>query len=405
MVVVFDPQNSGIAGNMVLGAMLDLGADPDITTDLMEYSGSYFGDVTVKIKKTKKSEISATLAEVKCKDKDTITYNDLIGRLEKINHENISKDVLNFSKRVFKTLATAESKVHGMNLNDIHFHEVGAADAVADVIGTAYCFHSLGFPSKRIYSLPVALGGGRVQNVHGNLKIPAPATIEILRGVPVMGGPVDFELTTPTGAALLVNMVDEFCTNYPLIINRKIGYGAGDMDLEIPNVLRIVMADSTIPMDKISILETNLDNVTGEVLGHVFDRLLNEGALDVSLISTVMKKNRPGHLLRVISKPHDCDRLSEVIFRETGTLGVRVLPYVHRNILKRKLIPIKLKIKGYTRIINVKVGMINDEIINYSPEYEDAKSIANELKVPLKVVMRKAEEIFKVSINNQELDE
>ncbi|GAB4315178.1 MAG: nickel pincer cofactor biosynthesis protein LarC [Methanobacteriaceae archaeon] len=403
MVFVFDPQNSGIAGNMVVGAMIDLGADPNITADLMEFSGSYFGDVTVKIKKTKKSEILATLAEVKCKDKETITYKDLIERLEKINHENISKDVLNFSKRVFKTLAVAESKVHGINLNDIHFHEVGAADAVADVIGTAYCFHSLGFPSKRVYSLPVALGGGRVQNIHGNLTIPAPATVEILKGVPVMGGPIDFELTTPTGAALLVNMVDEFCTYYPLIINRKIGYGAGDMDLEIPNVLRILMADSTVPTDKISLLETNLDNVTGEVLGHVFDRLLNEGALDVSLISTVMKKNRPGHLLRVICKPQDRDRLSEVIFRETGTLGVRVLPYVHRNILKRKIIPIKLDIKGYTRKINVKVGIIHDEIINYSPEYEDAKSIANELKVPLKVVMRKAEETFKRSINNQEL--
>jgi len=403
MVVLFDPQNSGIAGNMVVGAMIDLGADPDITTDLMEYSGSYFGDVTVKINKTKKSEILATLAEVKCKDKETITYKDLIERLNKINHEQISKDVLNFSKKVFKTLAVAESKVHGINLKDIHFHEVGAADAVADIVGTAYCFHSLGFPSKRVYSLPVALGGGRVRNFHGTLTVPAPATIEILKGVPVMGGPVNFELTTPTGAALLINMVDEFCTNYPLIINRKIGYGAGDMDLEIPNVLRILMAESYVPTDKISILETNLDNVSGEILGHVFDRLLNEGALDVSLISTVMKKNRPGHLLRVISKPQDRDRLSEVIFRETGTLGIRVLPYVHRNILKRKIIPIKLDIKGHTRTIHVKVGMIDNEIINYNPEYDDAKSIANELKVPLKVVMRKAEETFKTSINNQGL--
>ena len=403
MVVLFDPQNSGIAGNMVVGAMLDLGADPDITTDLMEYSGSYFGDIDVKINKTKKSEILATLVEVKCKDKETITYKDLIERLNKINHEQLSKVVLNFSKKVFKTLAVAESKVHGINLKDIHFHEVGAADAVADIVGTAYCFHSLGFSSKRVYSLPVALGGGRVRNFHGTLTVPAPATIEILKGVPVMGGPVNFELTTPTGAALLINMVDEFCTNYPLIINRKIGYGAGDMDLKIPNVLRILMAESTVPTDKISILETNLDSVSGEILGHVFDRLLNEGALDVSLISTVMKKNRPGHLLRVISKPQDRDRLMEVIFRETGTLGIRVLPYVHRNILKRKIIPIKLDIKGQTRTIHVKVGMIDNEIINYNPEYDDAKSIANELKVPLKVVIRKAEETFKTSINNQGL--
>ncbi|MCC7558068.1 MAG: nickel pincer cofactor biosynthesis protein LarC [Methanobacteriaceae archaeon] len=403
MVVIFDPQNSGISGNMVVGAMINLGAEPDSTADLMEYAGSYFGDVTVNIKETKKSGILATFAEVKCTDREPVRYSDFIKKFDKIEHENISKDVLNFSKKVFKTLALAESKVHGTTLDKIHFHEVGAADAVADVIGTAYCFHSLGLHSKRVLSAPVALGGGRIKSMHGSLTVPAPATIEILKGVPVMGGPVNFELTTPTGAALLVNMVDEFCTNYPLVINRKIGYGAGRMDLEIPNILRILMADSTVPTDKISILETNLDNVTGEVLGHVFDRLLDEGALDVSLISTIMKKNRPGHILRVISKPEDCDRLSEVIFRETGTLGVRVLPYVHRNILKRKIIPINLDINGVTRMIHVKVGIIGDEIINYSPEYEDAKLISSELKVPLKIVMKKAEEVFKRYVNSGKL--
>ncbi|MGC9516445.1 MAG: nickel pincer cofactor biosynthesis protein LarC [Methanomicrobiales archaeon] len=400
MVVVFDPQNAGIAGNMILGAMIDLGVDPDIVIDIMEYSASYFGDVSVDINKIRKSGISSTFVNIKCKDREPISYINLIAKLENIKHENISREVLIFAKKVFKTLALAESKVHAKSIDKIHFHEVGAADAVADIIGAAYCFNKFEFQSKKIYSMPVALGGGIIESRHGRLAVPAPATLEILKGAPVMGGPVNYELTTPTGAALLVNIVDEFSTHYPMIINRKIGYGAGSMDLEIPNVLRILVADKTIPADKISILETNLDNVTGEVLGHVFDRLLEEGALDVSLIATIMKKNRPGHMLRVIAKPQDCELLSEVIFRETGTLGVRILPYVHRNILKRKIIPINMDINGKTRTIHVKVGMIGEDIINYNPEYEDAKLISTELKLPLKLVIKKAEQAFKKYMNN-----
>jgi uncharacterized protein (TIGR00299 family) protein len=180
-----------------------------------------------------------------------------------------------------------------------------------------------------------------------------------------------------------------------LINTRKIGYGAGKFDLEVPNVLRVVNGDSIVPTDNISILETNLDSVTGEVIGHTFDKLLEAGALDVTVIPVLMKKNRPGHLLRVITKPADSDAVAEAIIRETGTLGVRTLPYVHRNIVKREMVPVKLDIGGIEYDIQIKIGMIGDEIINYSPEYEDAKKIASETGMPLKEVMKKANTSFK----------
>ncbi len=397
MLVVIDPQNSGIAGNMVLGALVDMGLNPESLIDVMEHYASYFGDINVKITDVKKAEISATYVDVECHDKESIRYTELLERLDKIKHEEVLPDVLKFAKRVFKTIAEAESKVHGTTIQKVHFHEVGAADAVADIIGTSYGFHKLDFNSKKVYGMPVALGGGRIKSKHGILSVPAPATLEILKNVPVFGGPVDQELTTPTGASIFVNVVDEFCSFYPIIMNRKIGYGAGKHDLEIPNLLRIIEGDSQVPTDSVSILETNLDNVTGEVIGHMFQKLLEVGARDVTVIPTLTKKNRPGHLLRVITKPSDCDKISEAIIRETGTLGVRVLPYVHRNITSRKIIPVELDINGIKREIRIKVGTIGDEIISSKVEYEDAKKLSQETGISLKDVMLMADEAFRRS--------
>lgn len=395
MAVILDPQNSGISGNMVLGALIDLGADKEGAIEVMEHYSSYFGDINIKVDKVNKLGISASYVDVKSQDEGVIKYRELLKTLEKINNHKMDSSALEFSKKVFRTLAEAESKVHGTDLDEVHFHEVGAADAVADIIGSAYCFYDLEFNLKKIYGMPVALGGGRIQSKHGNLSVPAPATIEILKNVLVFGGPEDHELTTPTGAALYVNMVDETRKFYPLINNKKIGYGAGKLDLSIPNVLKILYGHSVTSTDNISILETNLDNITGEVIGHTFNRLLDAGALDVAVVPQFMKKNRPGHLLRVIARPGDCNNVSEAIIRETGTLGVRILPYVHRNIVERDIIPIKIVIDEIESDINVKIGKIGDEIISYSPEYEDAKKIADETGIPLKDVMKRASETFK----------
>lgn len=401
MVVIIDSQNTGIAGNMVIGALLDLGADLEGARDVMEYYASYFGDIIIKINKVKKSGIQATYVDIKCEDKGVIRYDELLERLDKIKHEKVPENVLEFSKKVFRTLAEAEAQVHGTSLKKVHFHEVGAADAVADILGTAYCFHQLKLDSEKIYGMPVALGGGRIESQHGSLPVPAPATLEILKNVPIFGGPVNYELTTPTGAALLVNMVDEFSEFYPLLTSRKVGYGAGKLELSFPNILRILVGDSQVPTDQVTILETNLDNVTGEVLGHSFKSLMDAGALDVIIIPTITKKNRPGHLLRVIVKPGDCDVVSEAIIRETGTLGVRVLPYVHRNIAERKILPIEVDIAGIKRKIRIKVGVMGEEIVSVRPEYEDARKMADETEVPLKEVMRRADEAFKRMLDGE----
>ncbi|MDO5836547.1 MAG: nickel pincer cofactor biosynthesis protein LarC, partial [Methanobacterium sp.] len=260
--------------------------------------------------------------------------------------------------------------------------------AVADIMGVSFALHDLGLGKEKVFGLPPAMGGGRIKTDHGNLSVPAPATLEILKNVPARGGPVNHELTTPTGAALLVNMVDEFTDFYPLITNKKVAYGAGKLDLEFPNVLRIILGTSPIPTDKISILETNLDDVTGEVLGHTVDRLMEEGALDVTIIPTIAKKNRPAHLLRVITTLGMAEKLSETIIRETGTLGVRTIPYVHRNIVNREIVPVWVELGGKSLKVRVKVAKIGEEIVNVTVEYEDARKISEKLKMPLKDVIR-----------------
>jgi pyridinium-3,5-bisthiocarboxylic acid mononucleotide nickel chelatase len=388
MVLIIDPQQAGISGNMVIGALINLGATLKTVKEIMGHYGSYFGEITVNIEDVHKSGISATFVDVKCTDHKPIAYQSLLETLDEIEHEKITPPILNFAKKVFQTLAIAESHVHGVNLDKIHFHEVGAADAVADIIGASYAFHELGLSHQKVYGLPPALGGGRIKSDHGNLTVPAPATLEILKNIPVIGGPVNHELTTPTGAALLVNMVDEFSEFYPLITNKKIAYGAGSLDLDYPNVLRLVSGISPIPTDKISILETNLDDVTGEVLGHTVDRLMEKGALDVTIIPTIAKKNRPAHLLRVISKSNMNSILSETIIRETGTLGVRTIPYVHRNIVSREIIPVEVDFNGHPKTVRIKVAKIGEEIVNVTVEYEDARKVSEEIQMPLKDVIR-----------------
>jgi len=388
MALIIDPQQAGISGNMVIGALINLGATAEIVKEIMEHYGSYFGEITVNIEDVNKSGISTTFVNVKCSDHKPIAYPILLETLEEIEHEKITSPILNFAKKVFQTLAIAEAHVHGVDMDKIHFHEVGAADAVADVIGASYAFHELGLSHQKVYGLPPALGGGRIKSDHGNLTVPAPATLEILKNIPAMGGPVNHELTTPTGAALLVNMVDEFSEFYPLITNKKIAYGAGSHDLNYPNVLRLVLGTSPIPTDKISILETNLDDVTGEVLGHTVDRLMEKGALDVTIIPTIAKKNRPAHLLRVISKSSMNSILSETIIRETGTLGVRTIPYVHRNIVSREIIPVEVDFNGQPKTVRIKVAKIGEEIVNVTVEYEDARKVSEEIQMPLKDVIR-----------------
>ena len=319
----------------------------------------------------------------KLEKKDSIHYPDFI---EKIKELNLDERVIKTSIKVFERIAIAESKVHGKTLETVHFHEVGASDAVADVIGSIYAYYSLNLDNQKIIGLPIAVGGGRVNTAHGIIPVPAPAVVEILKDAKMIGGPVSSELATPTGAAIYMEICDEIKEFIPLIKTKNTGYGAGKKDFDHPNVLRIIESSNITESDRIDVIETNIDHLTGEEIGYLFNKLQEKGARDVSITPMIMKKNRPGNLLKVISKKEDRENIIESIFKETGSLGIRITPNIHRGISKREFIKQTFNINNKYYEVNFKIGYLNDEIISKRPEYEDLKSIAEDTGIPLKKI-------------------
>ena len=385
MTIIIDPQSSGIAGNMIIGALVDLGADQYKLKEVMENSAREFGKIEVNFKKQIKQGISSTFCHVEMLDHaDSICFKDFI---TKINDLNLDEKVKTKSVRVFERIAEAESKVHGESLDEIHFHEVGASDAVADVIGSIYAYYELELNKEKIIGLPVAVGGGCVETTHGTMPVPAPAVLEILNGLNFNGGPVTSELATPTGCAIYAEICDEFQKFIPLTSPQKVGYGAGKKDFNHPNILRIIQSEDACESDEIDVIETNIDHLTGEEIGYLFDKLMSFGASDVSITPIIMKKNRHGSLLKVICKPEYRDILVERIFEETGSLGIRIIPHIHRGMAKREFVKKNVNIDGKNYEITFKIGYVNDKIISERPEYEDLKKIAEETGLALKKVM------------------
>ncbi len=387
MAIIIDPQGSGISGNMLIGALVDLGADKNKIKEITEMASKDFGGVETTISKINKSGIDSTFCSVKTLDSKHphnhgTHYKGLIEKIDKLN-DVLPDEVITKSKEVFKVIALAESKVHGKSLDEIHFHEVGAADAVCDVIGTVYGFYLLGLNKEKIIGLPISVGGGRANTAHGIVSIPAPATCEILKGIKFMGGPVDSELATPTGCALYRVLCDEYLDFIPNIKAESIGYGAGSKDFKHPNVLRIIKTEDTKKKSEINVLETNVDHLSGEELGYLYDRLLDAGARDVIMIPIFMKKNRPGQLIQVICKDEQIENLLNVLFEETGTLGIRISPKTHRGTASRKFIKIPVEINNKEYKINFKIGYHNGRIISKRAEFEDTKKIAKETGLSL----------------------
>lgn len=381
MTIIIDPQGSGIAGNMLIGAFVDLGADADELKEIMEKSAKNFGGVEVGFEKANKHGIESTFCHVEMNKQDPpISYPEFV---EKIKSLNIDDQVKEKSIRVFERIAKAEAKVHGKSLEKIHFHEVGTSDAVADVIGSIYAYYSLGFDNQKIIGLPIAVGGGRVKTSHGSIPVPVPAVVEILKGAKMIGGPVDSELATPTGTAIYMELCDEIKEFIPLIKAKKVGYGAGKKDFEYPNVLRIIESEDTVENNTIDVIETNIDHLTGEEIGYLFDKLLDKGASDVSITPLIMKKNRQGSLLKVITRKEHREELIETIFKETGSLGIRIAQNMHRGVAKREFKKETFEINGKNYEATFKIGYVNGEMISRRPEYEDLKRIANETGLPL----------------------
>lgn len=407
MVVVIDPQVSGLAGNMFIGAFIDLGADKEKIKDVITNYAKEFGDIQVDINKKSKSGVMTTFADIQTHDNSARHFPDIINKLDKITKEKYSEDntvikSVELAKKIFKTLADAESEVHGKNLEELHFHEVGCADAVADIVGASYAYHLLNFDDEKVYSLPVATGSGCVNTQHGILPVPAPAVLNILKNIPTIGGEVDTELATPTGSAILVNITDEYTSSMPLLKNKTIGYGSGKKDLKILNALRIIKADDDSKENVITVLETNIDTLSGEILGGLYDTLLNEGARDVCITPTIMKKNRPGHIVKVITRPENAEHLVNVLMEETGTLGVRMLPHVHRGVAIRENIIHNIKIKDNDEKIRFKIGEINGKIIKCSPEYDDLKILSDKTGIPVKDLKDYIEQDYKINVRSED---
>lgn len=377
---------SGISGDMNLGAMVDLGVDQNhLVQELnkLELSG-----YTVDFSRTKKKGIEGTRAHVILEDMHHHGHNDVHRNLKNINTiietAKLSDAVKTLSKKIFLTVAEAEAKVHGTTIDKIHFHEVGAVDSIVDIVGAAICFDKL--KVDKVVCTPIELGGGFVECRHGIFPVPAPATVEIVKNIPVKTGAVQFETTTPTGAAILATIVDEFTARGAFSFE-KTGYGIGYHDLDIPNVLRVslcsdVTARKDLQSRKAVVIECNIDDMNPEHYDFVFNRLFDVGADDVFLTQTQMKKSRPGVLVSVVCPLETEDKIIETLLVETTTLGVRKYT-VDKLAIKRDYTLVSTEFGDIT----VKTGHLGGRCIKAKPEYEECKKSALLHHVPIQKVV------------------
>jgi uncharacterized protein (TIGR00299 family) protein len=394
--LLFDPC-AGASGDMIMAALLDLGADPDAIRRAVESVGC-----TLEVTRQEKGHIMATKAGVISERR----YQSLGEAVSILKASSLQGQALKNALSALNTLAEAESRVHGVAKEQAHFHEVGALDALADIAGCCTARGSL--LAEKVFSRPVSVGGGYVQTSHGLLPVPGPAALEILRShkMPWQGGPVQEELLTPTGAALLATLVDEFVPDFPPLRAERVGYGAGKRELVLPNVLRAIAAETIFAPagraaatqdhsrhgDRVVQLETNVDDVTGEVLGYLIERLMQAGALDVSVLPALMKKGRAGFVVRAIARHEETEMLAGIIIMETGSLGVRIFPSVHRLIAEREQRTVQVEVGGQIYPAQVKVSRMEGKIISAKPEYEDCKRIAEDSGQPLRTVIKKVGE-------------
>jgi len=369
---------SGISGDMILGALVDAGLDINYLKKEFEKLSLSGYDVTAR--KVEKNHIFGTKVEIIVKERQRHRYLKDINGI--IDNSELSGEVKKLSKRIFLRLAEAEGKVHNVDINKIHFHEVGAVDSILDVVGTSIGLEKLNI--KRVYSSHLPLSRGFIKSSHGVIPLPAPATAELIKGVPVYSMNVDGELVTPTGAAIITTLTDDF-GEMPLMKVDKVGYGAGRSDFEQPNLLRIFVGELTdesgYATDITNVIETNIDDMNPECYDYLIQRLFKCGALDVFFTNIWMKKNRPAVKLSVICPLGKTNQLIDIIFNETTTLGVRIY-----RTQRRKLCIERKRVKTKYGEVNVKIGKLNDEIKTVSPEYEDCKKIAKENDIPLKDV-------------------
>jgi pyridinium-3,5-bisthiocarboxylic acid mononucleotide nickel chelatase len=411
-IILIDPQTAGISGDMLLGALIDAGADTSSiqrVLDIIPLHYSKCKKIKLHPKDVNTHGFRACAAALEItEDKEETRARDFLRASEDIaKASGISEKAASFATDSVMELVAAESRLHGVSADETHLHEAGSADTLADIFGVAAACDGLGVFDDDICSTPVAVGAGIISFSHGSTAAPAPAVLEIARhrSIPIVGGPEHFELTTPTGISMLANLVHAFVENYPLMVPEIIGLGAGNRELaSAPNVLRVVVGhgvEREVDTDTVRILETNLDDLPGEVLGHTLQRILESGAKDTWITPAQFKKNRPGHVLHVICDPLETERLTNLIIEETGTLGVRYQQW-NRFTLHREIKIIKLEIEGKKFDVRVKFAQQKSgRIVNMKPEFDDIQTIAKELSMPARKVSEMAARELQSTLEGQ----
>ncbi len=373
---------SGISGDMVLAALLDLGWPvKELERELNKLD---LFDYHIEAEKVAKQGIISTQIKIRIKEgKKERTLKDILSILDK---SKLEEGIKERSRAIFIRLASVEAKIHGKSPQEVHFHELGGLDTIIDVVGAVAGMKYLGI--EKVYSSSLPLGKGLLKCSHGTLPVPAPATLELLKGVPVYGSNIEAELVTPTGAAIISTLAENF-GQMPAMKIDDIGYGAGQRDLPIPNLLRVWLGilENAYQEDVVSLIQTNIDDMNPEFYEHIADRLFNEGALDVFLTPIQMKKTRPATMLSVITVEEKTEKMLELIFDETTTLGVRI-----SKIERRKLNRESRKVATKYGKIEVKIGKLDGIIKNISPSYEECRKIASRLNIPLKKVHQEAKQ-------------
>lgn len=420
----------GICGDMNLGALIDLGVDEAyLRQELLKLNMA--AEYDILIKKDVKKGLSGTLVEVKLRQdtgdqgrfcaeehkheqKHEHAHHHHTGHrdshhagsehhhrnLMDIEHiiktSSLSDNIKARSLGMFRRVAEAEAKVHGKPLYEVHFHEVGAVDSIVDIVGAAVCLDFL--QVDKVMASPVQVGGGFVKCAHGIIPVPAPATVEILQGIPLKFGLVPFETATPTGAAILAENVDVFTDRMDFTIE-KIGYGLGHRELDIPNVLRVYLGSDGLGPDREDqyILETNIDDMNPEIYGYIEQKLFEKGALDVYKTPIWMKKSRPAIKLSVLIKERQEQDILDIIFRETTALGMRKYK-VEKIMLQRDFTQVKTKYGEVT----VKNAYYHGKLIKYKPEYEDCKNLASENNIPIAKVYQEVYKMIEEQKGNDE---
>jgi len=372
---------SGISGDMTVGALLDAGAPAEALIDALRSmdTGARF-----EVEKTSRGGIAATKFRVHT-DAAPAPHRHLSKILAMIESAPLAPRAKAAASAVFRNLGEAEAAVHGVAIEKVHFHEVGAVDSIADIVGACVALDLLDV--AEVHASAVNVGSGNVQTEHGLLPVPAPATARLLEGKPIYARGPEVELTTPTGAALAVTLASSFGP-LPAMRISNIGHGAGERDFkQHANVLRVLIGERTGASEAtlVSVIEAHIDDSSPQVLGYALEKLMDAGALDAALSPLQMKKNRPGSLLRVIAKPEDQERLAQIIFAETSTLGLRIHS-AERRVEPRSMIEIETPL-GRVR------GKVSAQGA-FAPEYDDCKLIAQRTGTPLQLVFAIAQESY-----------